>query len=136
VSSLLNLELPALPAAVPEARNALTDACRRLGIDAPLREDVGLAVTEACSNCVLHAYDGDGTGTFTIHASRDHDALCVAIADAGAGMPADWPTDDHRSKAGLGYGLRLIRMLASEVEVESNHGRGTCVTMRFALPKI
>lgn len=132
---VLDLELTALPAMVPEARNALTDACLQLGIDAPLREEIRLAVTEACSNCVLHAYDGDGTGTFTIQASLDHGALRVVVGDTGAGMPAGWPTDDHRSKAGLGYGLRLIRVLASEVEVKSTHGRGTCVTMRFALPK-
>jgi anti-sigma regulatory factor (Ser/Thr protein kinase) len=135
VRPVLNLELTALPAMVPEARNALTCACLRLGIDASLREEIRLAVTEACSNCVLHAYDGEGTGTFTIHASLDHDALRVAVGDTGAGMPAGWPTDDHHSKAGLGSGLRLIRMLASEVTVESTHGQGTCVTMRFALPR-
>ena len=49
-------------------------------------------------------------------------------------MPAGWPTDDRRGKAGLGYRLRFIRMPAGEVEVESIQGRGTCVTMRFALP--
>lgn len=133
VRQVLKLELTALPAMVAEARNELTDLCLQLGIDAAHIEEIRLAVTEACSNCVLHAYDGADTGKFTVLASIDHDALRVAVADTGTGMPADWPRD-CRSKAGLGYGLGIIRTLASEVDVTSSPGQGTRVTMQFALP--
>ena len=46
------------PDQVPVARRAVAEFCERCGLPAPLIDDVKLVVTEACTNVVLHAYDG------------------------------------------------------------------------------
>ena len=57
----LILELPAADASgVARARQAATSHAKQLGLDEDIQERVRLAVTEACANCVLHAYDGSG----------------------------------------------------------------------------
>jgi stage II sporulation protein AB (anti-sigma F factor) len=135
VRHIFELELGAVPAAVPEARNALTAACSELGIDAVIQEEIRLAVTEACGNCVLHAYAGAPTGRFTVRASIDDDVLCIAVEDSGAGLPEGGPPGDGAGTAASGYGLQLIRTLASKVDVTSHPGRGTRVAMRFPLQR-
>jgi anti-sigma regulatory factor (Ser/Thr protein kinase) len=52
----LTLELEAVPEWVPGARRAVADLCEELGVADELRERVRLATTEACANCVRHAY--------------------------------------------------------------------------------
>ena len=54
----LALRLPANADQVPVARRAVAEFCERCGLPAPLVDDVKLVVTEACTNVVLHAYDG------------------------------------------------------------------------------
>jgi len=124
----LRIELPALPEKVPSARWAITRLCENAGIEDELTRNIRLAVTEACTNCVLHAYDGEGGDTFALEARVEDDALVVVVRDAGSGI-----TPKVSAKAGLGFGLRLMRQAASSIDVTSRPGRGTRVAMRFAL---
>jgi anti-sigma regulatory factor (Ser/Thr protein kinase) len=128
VCTRLRIELPAVPEKVPSARRAITRLCENAGIEDELTGQIRLAVTEACTNCVLHAYDGDGADTFALEARVEDDVLVVVVRDAGAGI-----TPRGSAKAGLGFGLRLMRQAASSVDVTSRPGRGTRVAMRFAL---
>ena len=124
----LRIELPAVPETVPNARRAITRMCEHAGIEDELTGQIRLAVTEACTNCVLHAYEGDGGDTFALEATVEDDALVVVVRDAGAGM-----TQAVSPRAGFGYGLRLMRQAASSIDVTTRPGRGTRVAMRFAL---
>ena len=128
--SRLELELQAVPERVPSARSAITRLCEHLEIDEELAGQIRLAVTEACTNCVLHAYGGecDIDFTFALEASVDDDDLLVVVRDAGAGISAA-----RSARAGLGLGLRLMRQAASSVDVTSRPGGGTRVAMRFAI---
>ena len=131
----LRVELPAVAEKVPSARGAITQLCDHLELADELTGQIRLAVTEACTNCVLHAYDGaaDGGGaaglgaTFALEARVDDGALVVVVRDAGAGIAR------RSAHAGLGLGLRLIRQAASGVDITSRPGRGTRVAMRFAI---
>ena len=128
--SRLKLELQAVPERVPSARSAITRLCEHLEIEEELAGQIRLAVTEACTNCVLHAY-GDATGvgsTFALEARVDDDDLLVVVRDAGTGITAA-----RSARAGLGLGLRLMRQAASSVDVTSRPGGGTRVAMRFAI---
>ena len=130
MTARLMIELQAVPERVPSARGAITRLCEDLEIEEDLAGQIRLAVTEACTNCVLHAYaDESGTdATFALEARVEHDDLLVVVRDAGAGITAV-----RSGRAGLGFGLRLMRQAASSVDVVSLPGGGTSVAMRFAI---
>ena len=87
MSEPLSLRLAPLPASIPVARNAISALCRQLGLAGDLTDKVGLAVTEACTNVVLHAYDGDSRDrAFTVHAIVIGSSLAVTVRDAGCGI--------------------------------------------------
>ena len=128
----LALRLPAEPDQVPVARRAVADFCERFGMPTPLIDDVKLVVTEACTNVVLHAYDGleEQHPTFELSAHIEQGTLLVSVSDQGRGIGAPSPN------RGLGLGLRLALQLAGGVHTrDADGGLGTCLTMRFALPE-
>jgi serine/threonine-protein kinase RsbW len=126
----LALHLPAEPDQVPVARRAVAEFCERVGMPAPLIDDVKLVVTEACTNVVLHAYEGAADrGPMLVELWHRASRLVVRVSDAGAGM---MPRMD-RGAPGLGLGLRLIAVLAAEMRVTTNREEGTAVWMRFDL---
>jgi anti-sigma regulatory factor (Ser/Thr protein kinase) len=150
MSERLSISLPATPERVPAARGAITLLCEELEIEAALAGDIRLAVTEACTNCVLHAYVGDCPDehpTFALEARVEDDELLVVVRDSGSGelrprggsgggrggAAARGPRGGGGGSGGLGFGLGLMRQLASSVDVLARPGRGTRVALRFAL---
>lgn len=125
----LSMEVPAAAAAVAGARFAVTRLCERLGLGLDLTERIRLAATEACTNCVLHAYDGEGpNATFALDARVEGDVLVLVVRDHGHGLLSTRPRADT-----LRLGLKLIEELADSASVSSSPGNGTRVAMRFAL---
>src|SRR6266571_3277039 len=89
--------------------------------------DIRTAVTEACNNVVLHAYEGE-EGPLEVDLSASADVIEVAVRDYGIGIrPRIRAPDD----AALGIGLPLIQALVHSVEFSDADGRGTEVRMRF-----
>jgi serine/threonine-protein kinase RsbW len=117
----LRLELPPTADSVGEARRAVGDFATGLG--AP-DADVRLAVSEAVSNSVTHAFRGREPGTVTIVCRKDPGQLTVTVEDDGGGMRP------NLDSPGLGLGIPLITKLASEVRFDSSEG-GTTVSMSF-----
>jgi anti-sigma regulatory factor (Ser/Thr protein kinase) len=134
----LILDLPAGDASgVSRARWAVTRHAELLGLDEDIRERVRLAVTEACTNCVRHAYDGSApVSSYRLEACRDGCDLVVVVQDWGAGMAGDGDTPSASKNPGLGFGLKMIRELASTVEVATALNQGTRLEMRFAPGRI
>jgi serine/threonine-protein kinase RsbW len=127
----LEIELRAVPDRVPVARGAIRLLCEQLDLRDELADDVRLAVAEACSNGVLHAYeagDRERCAMFALEARVEGDSLLVVVRDSGSGV-----LRPRSSRAGFGVGLGLVRQTASSVEVLARPGRGTRVAMRFAL---
>jgi serine/threonine-protein kinase RsbW len=126
----LELELAARPDGLPWARGAITELCERLDVDEEVVERVRIAVTEACSNCVRHAYDGEQpSSTYLLETRVEDNALIVVVNDCGMGMGMAEPS----KHAGFGLGLRLIRELADSAHISSRPGHGTRVVMRFQM---
>jgi anti-sigma regulatory factor (Ser/Thr protein kinase) len=117
----LELQLPAEAASVALARKALADLAREHG--AP-ESDVKLAVSEAVTNSVLHAYRDREPGTISLHARVDRGRLLIAVGDDGSGMRP------NLDSTGLGLGISLITKLATDVRFDSTD-RGTTVSMSF-----
>jgi stage II sporulation protein AB (anti-sigma F factor) len=92
--------------------------------------DIALAVTEATTNAVLHAYrDADAAGAVMIEAQRLDEFLCLYVRDEGSG-PA--PRVDS---PGLGLGLGLIAQVSDGSDVRSPETGGTEIVMRFNLAR-
>jgi serine/threonine-protein kinase RsbW len=125
----LEQRYPATAQAVPLVRHAIVELATRLGADPQRRSSIALAVTEGCSNVVLHAYrEARERGEMVIRAEGDARELEVVVSDEGTGMSprADSP--------GLGLGLPLMAELAECMEFRpSPSGRGTELHLRFAL---
>ena len=119
---------PAVPESVSELRHAVAEYARSHGADDDLLASLQLAISEAMSNAVVHAFvDRPAPGSLTVYASRDGDQLHVLIADDGSGMR---PRPDS---PGLGVGLPLMTRMAQSLEFREGADGGTEVAMRFAL---
>jgi serine/threonine-protein kinase RsbW len=122
----VQLTLPARAENVAVVRHALGGLGEALALDPQTLSDVKLAVTEACTNVVVHAY-GDGDGPMEVAASIDDDVLRVVVRDEGLGI---LPRPDS---PGLGLGLPLIATLTESLELGKGSDDRTEVTMVFRL---
>ena len=91
--------------------------------------DLKIAVSEACSNVVVHAYPDGMDGMLSVMMTLEGDRLVVLVQDHGVGI-APRISD---SSAGLGLGLPLIAALSNEVRVRSADDGHTEVTMVFTV---
>jgi serine/threonine-protein kinase RsbW/stage II sporulation protein AB (anti-sigma F factor) len=123
----LHRSIPADSGAPKVARNAVKDFLRGVGGDPGALSDVLLAVSEVVTNCVVHAYRGQPGGKVDLEARRNGHALQLSVADAGAGMA---PRHDS---PGLGLGLPLVDRVAKRVDITTQAGGGTLVSMSFDL---
>src|SRR5215217_6160700 len=81
----LELTLPARPENVAVARHAIGGFADVLDVPDQTLADVKLAVTEACTNVVVHAYP-NGEGPMEIAAMLRDDRLQISVRDEGRGM--------------------------------------------------
>jgi anti-sigma regulatory factor (Ser/Thr protein kinase) len=109
-------------------RGEMAAVARRCGLSEERVGDVKLAVSEAATNAVVHAYRGGPAGSITATARVEDSRLRIVISDDGVGMA---PRVDS---PGLGLGLPLITALADEVEVVSSEEGGTEITIVFPCP--
>jgi anti-sigma regulatory factor (Ser/Thr protein kinase) len=119
--------LETVPASVTQARALVVECAAARGWSGPV-DDAAVAVTEAATNAVLHAYPSGG-GDFTVDVRFIGGAMEVTVEDRGTGF---MPGDPRGPRTGLGMGLHLIARLSTRCEVRSLPGRGTRVTMTFA----
>lgn len=120
---------PAFPRYVASLRRAAVAFAADAGADDLQQENIGLAMSEAVSNSVIHAYPDDGLrGYVTVRAWMDRGAIIVTVCDEGRGMaPAS-------GGPGLGLGLALIARLSDRLEIEDRSPEpGLRLRMRFSL---
>jgi serine/threonine-protein kinase RsbW len=122
------LVLPALPANVAIVRQALAGLADELGIDATRAADMKIALTEACTNVVVHAY-GDDSGPLHVTMGIEHSRLVLGVRDYGDGL-RPLPARDEGSP--LGFGIALIASLSDELGIVGGR-HGTEVRIAFAL---
>ena len=124
VDRSLRLEIPASPDAISSARAAVRRFTERLRVGDP--GAVALAVSEAITNAVMHAYRDTESGTIRITAEHPpDDGLVVTVQDRGQGLKP------RSNSPGYGLGLPMVAQLAAALEIEPAPGGGTVVRMRF-----
>jgi serine/threonine-protein kinase RsbW/stage II sporulation protein AB (anti-sigma F factor) len=123
-ATLLDVDLPAEPQSASRARRAVLAALSGIAVD---RDAVGVVVSEAVTNAVVHAYrDREQPGEVHVSASLDDDGVDISVADDGIGLR---PRTDS---PGVGLGMPLIADLADRVEITGAHP-GTRVSVHFML---
>ena len=124
-ASDVRLTLPARPENVAVVRHVLGAFAEALQLPDPVIEDMRLAVTEACTNVVRHAYADGRPGPVEILIRPDDDTLQVVVSDRGRGLG---PSEDT---TGPGLGLPLIAALAHSLEIEQAPDSGSRLRMSF-----
>ena len=122
----LELTLPARAENVAVVRHAFGGLGEAYDVGDQTLSDIKLAVTEACTNVVVHAYP-QAEGPMEVSAVIGDGTLLITVADDGHGM---LPRPDS---PGLGLGLPLIASLAETLELGSGEGKRTEVRMTFRL---
>lgn len=123
----VRLSMPARPESVGVVRQALSGIADALAFDEAVASDMKMAVTEACTNVVVHAYDGEG-GKLEVDMLAADDGLTIAVRDEGSGIH---PRPAAQRTPALGLGLPLIAALSDEFELHGSNGAGTEVRMMF-----
>jgi serine/threonine-protein kinase RsbW len=122
------LSLSNQPENVVLVREMLSGMAETIGLDGNDLNDIRTAVTEACNNVVLHAYEG-AEGPLQIEVFLSADAVEVVVRDHGTGIKPRIRTAEEEA---LGIGLSIIQALAPRVEFNEVAGSGTEVRMEFA----
>jgi len=124
----VELVLPADAESVVLARQMVRGIVDVLGWGDESRMDVSIAVTEACTNVVLHAYPDRDDGEYEVRAWVGPERLVVGVRDHGKGFTPHMPTP----AAGLGLGLPLMLAIGDEVSFASDGDAATEVRMTFS----
>src|SRR3954451_3029605 len=120
---LVAVVLPAVPESAPLARGAVMEALTGVAVD---RDAVGIVVSEAVANAIMHAYrDQETPGRVRVSLGVGEDSLELAIADDGLGMAP------RLDSPGAGLGVALMAGFADEMSLDCAEGTRVCA--RFLL---
>lgn len=116
------------------ARGAAAAFLARYDPTVPQLADIKTAVSEAVTNCIVHAYP-DKIGPITMTAAiYEGGVVRITITDRGVGIPdiakamePMFTTGDAEERAGLGFAV--MQSFMDKVKVSSTPGRGTRVTL-------
>ena len=133
------LEFPSRSANEAFARSAV--ACFAAQMDPTLEElgDIRTAVSEAVTNCIVHAYpEGLGIITLRCRILKDN-TLDIVIKDKGVGIPdveqARRPAYTTGGGERSGMGFTIMESFMTDLEISSAPGKGTSVHMRRKLQR-
>ena len=110
-------------------------------VDEKIADEAVLAIDEACTNAIRHAYEGrcDGSVELTLHAAEEH--LEFQVSDTGVSCPSECterrplhPPDVDDLQPG-GLGIQLIHKVFDEVDFCPGVSGGNCVTMKLKRSK-
>jgi serine/threonine-protein kinase RsbW len=123
----VRLTFPARAEYITLCRLALTGISRLHPLSDEVLADLKLALTEAASNSVRHAYSEDGIGVVHVVYELHPDRLVIEVMDEGGGFPSvpDGADGPKRLSEG-GLGIAIIRAIADDVEIGTQpDGKGS-----------
>jgi serine/threonine-protein kinase RsbW len=120
----VRLTIPARPEYITLGRLALTAIAGVRPLSEETLHDLKLALTEACTNSVRHAYADGREGEVEIVYELAGDRLAVEVGDEGAGFePANGSDQPELEEGGLG--IAIIRAVSDEVEIGRRQDGGS-----------
>ena len=127
----LALTLPRDEQTVPVARHIVRHAMEQVGVEETCVYDVELALSEACTNVLLHSGPGD---QFVVRLDLDERLGVIRVIDVGHGFDsAKLQAGNAAPEAERGRGLGLMQALVDRVDFTSRPEAGTIVTLEKVL---
>jgi serine/threonine-protein kinase RsbW len=126
-SPTISLRLESSPETLTLVRGMLGGVAELLQLDPELLDDLKTAVSEACNNVVMHAYDG-ASGPLWVSLFVEAEAIEVTVRDHGRGIPVLTPSDDRLQ----GVGIPIMRALAQQTAFRPLKESGTEVWLQFS----
>ncbi|MFG2087414.1 MULTISPECIES: ATP-binding protein [unclassified Spirillospora] len=123
-----SLSLPREALTIPVIRRVVGDALRGLGVSDDCVDDVLVATSEACTNVVQHAR---AAGEYKVTGHVDEGVCVLKIMDRGRG-PRPAP-EDRGVMSESGRGIRIMRALVDDLDIDTSPDRGTVVHLRKRL---
>lgn len=127
----VTLQLPRDALSVPVVRRVLATSMNTLGVEAHCIEDIGIALTEACTNVLDHT---NGDDEYEVVAGIDDNVCTILVVDTGRGFDADHLGHAEADpSAEEGRGIQLIRALVDRVHFRSRPESGMIVRLEKTL---
>ncbi len=128
----LTLALPRDELSVPVVRRVLRGALDVLGVQRQVVADIGIALTEACTNVLDHADEGE---EYEVSAGIDGEVCVIEVVDRGSSGFDGSQLGHHDADPGAeeGRGIQLMRALVDKVEFDNRPQVGTVVHLEKAL---
>ena len=131
----VRLTIPAKAEYITLGRLALTAIARVQPLTPETLSDLKLALTEACTNSVRHAYQEGRAGTVEIVYQIEPDRLVVEVTDDGAGFaPEEAGPAGNGDLSEGGLGIAIIRAVTDEVEIGGRESGGSRLRFVKLLP--
>lgn len=134
MNNFLSMKIKAISINESFARSAVASFALSLNPTLAEINDIKTAVSEAVTNCIVHAYDGQENAEINIGCSIDGNKLVIIISDSGKGIEnieeAQTPfftTKPEEERSGMGF--TLMKSFMDSMEVTSQIGEGTTVIM-------
>ena len=132
--TVVRLRIPARAEYITLCRLALTGIARLRAVSDEVVADLKLALTEAASNSVRHAYGDEDAGVVEISYELLPDRLVIEVSDDGEGFDPARSSGDPDGLSEGGLGIAIIRAIADEVEIGTQPGgRGSRLRFEKAL---
>ncbi len=128
MADLLKFSIPGKPEYVGVVRLAVSSAANCAGFSMEAIEDIKVAVSEACTNVVLHGTTEENC--YEVECKIEKDKLIILVTDLCGGYDTEKylePCLDKPKEGGLG--IFIIRALMDEVDILSKLGEGTKIQM-------
>ena len=133
MNNTMYLKIPALSENEPFARDTVAAFCVRLNPSLDELSDVKTAVSEAVTNCIVHAYAG-GEGEIEIFCNAEGDTVHIRISDSGKGIEdvvravePFFTTLEEEERSGMGF--TIMQTFMTSFRLQSAPGQGTTVYM-------
>lgn len=116
------------------ARNTVAAFCVSLDPTVDQINDIKTAVSEAVTNCIVHAYPSGENNKITVVTTVDDDTVHIVVSDVGIGiddienaMQPFYTTKPEQERSGMGF--TVMESFMDELKVEPNMPNGTVVSM-------
>src|SRR6266480_3934495 len=132
---VVRLTIPAKAEYITLCRLALAGISHLRPVPDETLHDLKLALTEACTNSVRHAYENGREGNVEIVYELEPDRLVIEVGDEGAGFELLDDSNGHEGELEEGgLGIEIIRALADEVEIGPREEGGSRLRFVKLLP--